>query len=99
MSQNMLPSSTAQKTITINGRAYTAVAGTPVVMPDQDAAIASANGWINSGGAQSVGSGTTAQRPKTGLFPGVTYHDSTLGYIVVWDGSGSWRHQTTGAVV
>ena len=97
MSQSMLPSTKA-KNITVNGRNFTATMGTPVIVADQDASILSANGWLYSSGAQSLGAGTTANRPTTGLIPGATYTDSTLGYTIVYDGA-TWRHQNTGASV
>ena len=52
--------------------------------------------------------GTTAQRPVLGvdndvmaapqLPAGFHYLDTTLGYLVVWDGA-SWRNPATGAAV
>jgi hypothetical protein len=96
MTQTMHPSTSA-RTITVNGRIYTAVAGTPVTAPDHDAAVLSANGWINAAGTGASGSGTTAQRP-TSPKKGDTYHDTTLGYVIFHDG-GAWRHQSTGALV
>jgi hypothetical protein len=50
--------------------------------------------------------GTTAQRPQAGdpdfaigLGAGIHYLDTTLGYIVVSDGTGLWRNPATGASV
>jgi hypothetical protein len=50
--------------------------------------------------------GTTAQRPQAGdpdfsigLPGGVLYLDTTLGYIIVSDGTGLWRNPATGASV
>jgi hypothetical protein len=50
--------------------------------------------------------GTTAQRPlgtdpdmysnNGQLQPGVQYFDSTLGYVIVSDGSGLWRNPANG---
>jgi len=91
----MLPTTKA-KTITANGRLYTVILGTPALaVPDQDASVLSANGWINAAGVQSVGSGTTANRPTVSLVAGNVYNDTTLGYNVVWDGA-TWRHHSTG---
>jgi hypothetical protein len=50
------------------------------------------------GGSESVGTGTTANRPTTGLFIGAQYGDTTLGYIVVYDGA-SWRDPIAGTAV
>ena len=73
-------------------RSYSAVTGTPVSVPDYDAAILEANGWFNAGAT-----GTTAQRPTS---PAVkqTYNDTTVGGQIFWDGK-VWRHQTTGSAV
>lgn len=50
--------------------------------------------------------GPTAQRPKAGdpdfligVQAGIHYLDTTLGYIVVSDGTGLWRNPATGASV
>jgi hypothetical protein len=50
--------------------------------------------------------GTTAQRPKQGDadFPlpvqgGITYLDTTLGFVIVSDGNARWRNPLTGALV
>lgn len=94
MSQTMHPSSTARN-ITVNGRVYVATAGAPVTAPDHDAAVLSANGWINAAGVESAGSGATTARP-TSPKRGDTYNDTTLGYVVLYDGT-TWRHHATGA--
>jgi hypothetical protein len=42
---------------------------------------------------------TTATRPTFGVNQdGTTILDSTLGYIIVWDGA-AWRNPATGAAV
>lgn len=46
--------------------------------------------WFNAAGALLVGltmSGTTAQRPTDGLWVGRPFFDTTLGYMVFWDGA------------
>lgn len=50
--------------------------------------------------------GTTAQRPKAGdpdfsigVQAGIQYLDTSLGYVVVSDGTGAWRNPISGAAV
>lgn len=88
----VFPSTTAQLTITIQGRKYTGVVGgTPLIVPDFDAFVLVANGWLRSA---KDGAGTTAQRP---INPqrGAEYYDSTVGAKVIWNG-GSWVNHATG---
>ena len=96
--KRMLPSNTAHTTTVINGRTYTAVAGTTVDVPQWNADELGANGWFDVAGLASVGSGTTAARPTTGLVVGSKYLDTTLAYIVVYDGA-TWRNPSSGASV
>lgn len=101
--QRMLPAVVANadlcgKTRTINGRAFTAAAGTTVDAVAQDARVLQSNNWFNVAGPNSVGVGTTAQRPTTGLFVGATYADTTTGNLIVFDGT-TWRNPVTGASV
>lgn len=81
-------------TTKVNGRTYTGVLGTPQDVPDFDAALLQANGWIPFDGG---GVGTTAQRPTTGLYKGLEYSDTTLGYSVTWDGT-NWRNMAGASV-
>lgn len=90
----------ADAVTTINGRAYSCAVGSAVSnVPDGDARELAANGWILSAPG---GTGTTAARPTTGpdgvqaIRPNTLYLDTTLGYIVVWDGV-TWRNTSTGA--
>lgn len=87
------------KTITVNGRVYTYADGQTYDVPPQDVDVLSANGWFQVGGPLCVGVGATTARPTTGLFPGASYVDTTLGYIVVFDGRDEWRNPVTGAAV
>lgn len=94
----MLPSSGAKIKVA-NGRTNALAMGTSIDVPDHDASILSANGWFDVAGPTSVGSGTTAQRPTTGLTAGLShYADTTLAYLIVWDGL-LWRNPITGASV
>ena len=88
----------------VNGRTYTATpGGTPLDVPDFDAKLLEANGWIKMA---DLGDGTTAQRQAQSLLlPGLgapmagdEYYDQTLGMSVVYDGI-NWRRPDTGAAV
>lgn len=98
MTFRVLPSTAAKTTTTINGRAFTAALGTAQDVLEADARELGANGYMVVGGSESVGTGTTANRPTTGLFIGAMYGDTTLGYIVVYDGA-SWRDPIAGTAV
>lgn len=92
------PTNIAYQTRTVNGRTYTGQPGQALDVPDFDAAGLTANGWIDVGL-----SGPTSTRPvgQAGLYraiEGVKFFDSTLGYVVVFDGQ-SWRNPATGNAV
>lgn len=90
------PSDRTKKTIQVNGRSYTYVAGTALSVPEFDAIALEANGWIRQVGT----SGTTAQRP-TGvtLTSGTRYMDTTVGALLIWmNATDGWVHHATGAV-
>ena len=80
-------------TLMFNGRAYSVAAGSTIDVPNMDAQICAANGWVQIGN----GSGTTAQRPAL-PYVGQLYVDTTLGYMVVFEGT-AWRNPATAAVV
>jgi hypothetical protein len=86
------------KTQTVNGRTYSVAAGASIDVPDFDAFVLLSEGWINAaGGSTATTVGTTAQRP-TNPAKNQTYHDTTLGLTIVFDGK-SWRNPATGGVV
>ena len=91
------PGDGKHNSLTVAGRTYSCALGSTVDVPDFDASIFLANGWV-TGSTASGGMGVTSARPKTGLYPGIMFHDTTLGYTVVWDGY-AWRNPTTGASV
>lgn len=74
--------------------------GTPttsftVDVPDDDALVADANGWS----MVARGVGPTSGRPTWSRDrSGWTFLDTTLGFIVIWDGL-VWRNPLTGTVV
>lgn len=88
----MPPGAKSKTSHAVNGRTYTASPGSTVTAPDFDAQVLSANGWITIGPV-----GTTAQRPATPQ-PNQLYHDTTLGYVIAWEGA-AWRNPNTGAAV
>ena len=93
MTQRMIPPNGGTTTL-VNGRSYTAAAASYVDAPDWDASELEANGWLR---AAFSGVGTTAQRP-TAQPKGVTYHDTTLGYNILFNGV-VWVNPTSGATV
>ena len=81
-----------------NGRTYSAAAGQPLDVPDFDAGVLEANSWIRV-----APSGPTTARPAgaIGLYPasrGATFFDTTLGKIIICDGT-VWRDPATGSAV
>jgi hypothetical protein len=89
----------------IAGPAASAAVGTTADVPPQ-----SAGGY--PGYFQVALSGPTSARPKAGagdmppaygnagaLQAGILFLDTTLGYIVVSDGTGAWRNPNSGASV
>jgi hypothetical protein len=88
--------------IGVNGRQYSVAANSYLDAPSFDADQLQANGWLRCGRY----SGPTSARPLPtdadmlgGQLRDMEYFDSTLGYIVINDGSGVWRSPATGAVV
>jgi hypothetical protein len=97
MSMQMMPPGGGSIVKMPRGVVYTGVDGAPQVVPDFDAAILEANGWVPcsaQGGAQA---GTTANRPINPK-KGTHFVDTTVGTAIVHDGK-VWRHSTTGAAV
>ncbi len=90
---NMIPPASEGST-RVNGRLYTCAAGSVISVLDFDADVLEANGWLK---VASTGAGATAARP-TSPRKGDSFHDSTLGYNIVWDGK-EWRNPTSGAAV
>jgi len=95
MNIRMLPSTTGNNSHTVNKRTITAAVGSFQDVPDFDAAPLNANGWTAIG--NSVGA-TTARPTGAVVFRGWLHIDTTLGFIIVWDGS-SWRNPANAAAV
>ena len=99
MTTRVLPAPRGISPILVSGRNYIGVLGTPQDVPDQDAAILGANGWLVLGLV-----GTTAQRPlnpqSTPAQPYLNqgYYDTTVAAWIAWDGL-NWRNIISGAAV
>jgi hypothetical protein len=95
------PTKIAQQSAVINGRSYASTPGNVVDVVDADAAQLCANGWIKV-----AFSGPTSGRPGTsqanGMYfvaaAGTHFFDTTLGKLVVFDGS-TWRDPNNGNAV
>lgn len=87
----MPPADGLHPDITVNGRRYTCALGSTIDVPDQDGIIMTHNGWI----ASAPMAAATAQRP-TNPKKNDAFHDTTLGFNIVWDGK-AWRNPTSGA--
>jgi hypothetical protein len=83
------------QSLTVNGRKYTTTPGNPISVPDFDAQILCANGWIQASSNLGTASGPTSGRPKNAPV-NTRYDDTSVGFQVIWDGQ-TWRHQQTGA--
>ncbi len=99
MTTRVFPAPRCTSPILANGRNYIGVLGTMQDVPDQDAAVLGAAGWLILGLV-----GITAQRPLNPLltpaqpYQNQDYYDTTLGAWIVFDGA-NWRNMITGAAV
>lgn len=91
----MIPGASAPNPCPANGRSYKCAANSVVMVPDFDANVLEANGWMRAAGQ---GSGPTTSRPKTGLWVGFEWFDTTLNLNVKWDGK-AWRSHVDGTSV
>jgi hypothetical protein len=94
----VLPLTSAMQKITVNGRSYSAAAGSYLDVPDTDAVGLQANGWTLVALV-----GTTAARPTGTLGvnsqrAGTLYLDTTLTKFIISDGV-NWRDPTSGTAV
>ena len=98
--QVVMPSDGAPNPATIpgTGRIYRCGAGASISVVGDDANVLMNMGWVGGKLATPVGAGPTSGRPTSGLFKGMSYHDTTVGAIVIWLGTASgWVHHSTGA--
>lgn len=79
----------------INGKIYQAAEGGFLDVPDDIGRMLLSTGWVSVG---ANGVGATSSRPTTDLKKGLMFHDSTLGFNIVYDGK-TWRNPATGAAV
>ena len=86
-------------TMTVNGRQYSATQGSTLDVPDFDADVLEANGWLHLGPV-----GPTSARPPAdtlaefvqSIGAGYRFIDTTLGAAIVFTGQG-WVNAVTGA--
>lgn len=92
------PPASAQSSITVYGRVYNPQAGVQDV-PDSDAQILLANGWINAGaGVNTTQTGSSALQRPAKPKKGDAYIDNALGIVEKFDGK-DWRNSITGAII
>ena len=87
------PINVGQQTITANGRVYSGALGTAQDVPDMDAGILAANGWIRaalSGPTTARPSANPTVTPPYTAAPGLHFYDTTLNEVVIFDGA-TWR--------
>jgi len=89
----LMPPNGVATTTAVNGRTYTCAANATIDVPDFDASVLTANGWVKVASAV----GATAARPTT-PHKNQTFHDTTLNVTIVFDGK-VWRNPATGAAV
>ena len=89
----LIPLGGKATTMVANGRTYTCAANVTIDVPDFDAFVLTANGFIAVAGSV----GATSARP-TNPGKGQTYHDTTLGLTIVFEGT-AWQNPANGAVV
>lgn len=84
------PGAGAPTTVKFSGRTYTAAFGATIDVPDFDAVILEANGWLV------VPADVTANRPAP--VRNTLFLDTTLGKLIKADGK-QWHDMNNGAVV
>ncbi len=92
------PDNNTLEPIAVNGRTYKCNVGSTIDVPDFDAGVLEANGWVNTGGPGAT-VGTTAQRPVRPA-KGTKHVDTTVGAVVVYLGTTvGWTHSLSGGTV
>ncbi len=94
MHRMMPPSGPFGNPITLNGTVYSCASGSTIDVVDHVAALLKANGWQMG---SDTGADATANRPAKPNV-GQTFLDTTLGYVVKWDGK-VWRNPSSGVAV
>ena len=99
--QVVMPSDAAQNPFTIPGttRKYSCPVGSSIVVNGDDALVLQNVGWLGGKLNTPVGAGPTSGRPTSGLYIDMTYHDTTVGALLIYAGPKTgWVHHSTGAV-
>jgi len=91
------PGDNTREPIRVNGRNYACNVGSTLDVPEFDAKILEANGWINTGGIAAT-VGNTASRPVNPRI-GHVHIDTTLNAAVTYTGGGVWTHHVSGGSV
>jgi hypothetical protein len=96
------PIDVARQGRSANARWYEAEPGSLLDVPDQDAQVLGANGWMQVGALS--GPSTARPSPLLGVSApyqataGFLFYDSTLSKVIVYDGL-TWRDPATGDAV
>jgi hypothetical protein len=101
MLTRMLPAAAVgQQNQIVNGRSYSGTPGNAVDIPDSDAAVLAANGWVIV-----APSGPTSARPTPSALSapyiaGIStkFYDTTIAAMIVFDGA-TWRSPVNGSAV
>ena len=86
---------TGNRTISCQGRVYTSKIGVANFVPDFDAPVLIANGWLPCQTDENTPTGPSAERPVEPL-RGEIFIDSTVGAALIFDGL-RWRDAATHA--
>lgn len=98
MTTKVHPPATASSPITVYGRTYNPAGGVQDV-PDSDAQMLIANGWINAAaGSNSATTGADSTKRPVNPPARSVYIDNALGIKEIFDGK-YWRNSITGVVV
>lgn len=89
----LLPPANNRVMMTVNGRTYVGVTGTPQDVPFADAGVLQANGW----GFLVANSGPTSQRPSPAA-AAMFYFDTDIAQMIIADGA-TWRSPVDGSAV
>ena len=98
MTTKVIPPASASSPIKVFDRTYNPALGAQDV-PDHDAQVLLANGWINAAAGSTTGTvGVDSTKRPANPTKNTTYIDNTLGIKEVFDGK-VWRNAVTGAIV
>ena len=89
---------TSQSSMVVNGRNYSGSPGSVADIPDMDAQVLGANGWIKIAPSGATAARPTATSAPVNAAPGTQFWDVTLSKLVVFDGK-AWRDPSNGNAV